>query len=57
MNATEPVSATVSTKQTTEVHGSPASASGDKNKTVVLKPAKKTTVISPRPPELMKGII
>lgn len=55
VNATQPVITTVSTKQATEVHGSPTSALGNQNKTVVLQQAKKTTVVSPRPPELLKG--
>ncbi|KAB5581761.1 hypothetical protein PHYPO_G00179380 [Pangasianodon hypophthalmus] len=55
VNATQPVSTTVSTKQATEVHGSPTSALGDQNKTVVPQQAKKTNVVSPRPPELLKG--
>lgn len=55
VNATQPVSTTVGTKRTTEVHGSPTSASDDQNKTVVLQPPQNTTVISPRPPALLKG--
>lgn len=55
MNATQPVITTVSTKQATEVHGSPTSALGNQNKTVGLQPAKKTTAVSPKPPELLKG--
>lgn len=54
-NVTQPVNTTVSTEQATEVQGSPTSASGGQNKTVVGQPAKKTTVLSPRPPDQMKG--
>ncbi|XP_026997973.1 dickkopf WNT signaling pathway inhibitor 1a [Tachysurus fulvidraco] len=56
VNATQSVSTTISTKQATEVQGNPTSALGDQNKTVVTQEAKNTTVISPRPPDLLKGL-
>lgn len=56
VNATQSVSTTISTKQATEVRGNPTSTLGNQNKTVVPQEAKNTTVISPRPPELLKGM-
>lgn len=55
VNATQPVSTTVSTKQATEVHGSPTSALDSLNKTVVLQQVKKGTAVSSSSPELLKG--
>ncbi|KAF5910247.1 dickkopf-related protein 1-like [Clarias magur] len=55
VNATQAVNTTVSTKQTTEVQGSPTSALGNQNRTVVQQQTKKITAISTKPPEPLKG--